>query len=161
MERTVIYAGSFDPVTNGHLDVIRHAAALFDRVIVLVGYNPDKHGLFTPEERLILLRRCTQDIPGITVDSWTGLTVDYARHAGACALIRGVRSAADWDAEQQLALINRHIAPEIDTVLLPAAPEYMMISSSAVRQMASFGASIKGWVPDCILPDILKRFKGA
>lgn len=98
MERIAVYAGSFDPVTVGHIDIIRRGLALFDRVIVLVGYNPAKAGHFTPQERAGLIRRCLGELPGATIDLWSGLTVDYARQHGACALLRGVRSAADWDA---------------------------------------------------------------
>lgn len=158
-ERIALYVGSFDPVTVGHLDIIERGLALFDRIIVLVGYNPDKHGCFTPEERIEMLKACTAHLPRVTVDCWSGLTVEYAHKVGACALLRGLRGASDWEGEQLLAATNAHIAPDIDTVFLAARPEHMMISSSVVRQMASFGADLTGYVPEAVKPRVISKFQ--
>ena len=161
MERTAIYAGSFDPVTEGHLDILRRGLTLFDRVIVVITHNPDKRGCFTVPEREALLRKCTRDMPGVSVDSWSGLTTAYARRVGACAMLRGLRDGGDWQAEQRLALINRRLCPEAETVFLTALPEHMAVSSSAVRELASYGAPLTGYVPACIEEDIRARFAEA
>lgn len=159
MERIAIYAGSFDPVTVGHLDIIRRGLQLFERIVIVVGYNPDKKGCFSHEERIAMLRKCTEDMSRVSIDSWTGLTIEYAKKAGACAMLRGLRDGSDWQSEQRLALINRGLCPEIETVFLTAQPEHMVVSSSAVRELASFGAPVKGYVPECIEADVLARFR--
>ena len=158
MERICVYPGSFDPVTEGHMDVIRRACRLFDRVIVAVLHNPAKRGCFTVEERKELLRRACADLPQVTVDSDDGMTVEYVRRMGGCAMIRGLRSAHDLDSEQTLAQLNSRLAPEVETVFLAARPEHMCVSSSAVRELAAFGGSLEGFVPACILKEISAHF---
>ncbi len=153
-ERVCVYPGSFDPPTVGHLDLIRRAAAMYDRVIVAVAHNPDKRGKVPAEAREEMLRLCTADLPNVTVDRFDGLTVAWAAEKGACAMLRGLRTAADFDAEWRLAQINRGIAPQVETVLLMGRPEHAHVSSSAVREMAQFGADWRGYVPPEIVPMI-------
>ena len=156
---TAVYAGSFDPVTLGHLDIIRRSAEIFDHLIVAVADNPDKHAAFTVEERMEMLREITGDISHVEVLHATGLTVDFARAHGATCLVRGMRTAVDFEAERELAQINQAIAPEIETFFLAARPEHTHVSSSAVRQMAAFGCSLSGFVPDCLEARILRRLQ--
>ena len=153
-ERVCVFPGSFDPPTVGHLDLIRRAAALYDRVIVGVARNPDKRGCLPVTVREALLRQCTADLPGVTVDRYDGLTVQWAAERGACAILRGLRSAADFDAEWTLAQINRSIDPGIETVLLMGDPAHAHVSSSAVRQMAMFGADWSAYVPAQIVDQV-------
>ena len=132
-ERVCICPGSFDPVTEGHMDIIRRAAALFDRVIVVVLHNPAKRGFFTVEQRLELLRAACATLPQVTVDASAGMTAVYAASCHADAMVRGLRGTADWESEQVLAQWNRRLAPETDTLFLASAPEHTLLSSSAVR----------------------------
>ncbi len=150
-ERVCVYPGSFDPPTVGHLDMIRRASAMYDRVIVAVGHNPEKAGRLPAALRRELLEACTADLGNVTAEIYEGLTVAFALEKGACAMIRGLRSAADFDPEWSLAQINRGIAPQIETVLLMGLPEHAHVSSSAVRQMADFGADWHSYVPDLSL----------
>ncbi len=159
MERICLFPGSFDPVTCGHLDLIRRAAAMFDRVVVAVGENGAKRGCFTTEARLDLLRRCTADLGNVEIAAYRGLTVNYARAIGAQAMLRGVRGAADLDAEAALAAANRHLCPEIETVLLLCRPELSWISSTVVREMAAHGADLTGCVPDEIVSLVREHFE--
>jgi pantetheine-phosphate adenylyltransferase len=158
MARTCVFAGSFDPVTVGHLDIIRRAAKLCDRLLVTVMYNPAKQGCFTVEERLDFLARATEDISGVEVDAWDGLMVDYVRKMGADFVVRGVRGAGDLESESNLAQINRYLMPELETVFLPTRPELACVSSSAVREAALFGADFSAFVPVCILADVKHHF---
>lgn len=158
-ERICVYPGSFDPPTVGHLDLIRRAAALYDRVIVAVSYNPDKRGLFPTDVREDLLRACVRDLPNVTVARCEGLTVAFAQRHGACAMVRGLRGTGDLDAEWRLAQVNRTICPEVETVFLPARPELAHVSSSAVREMALFGADWRSYVPACIVTQVADHLK--
>ena len=158
-ERVCVYPGSFDPPTRGHLELIRRAAALYDRVIVAVAVNPDKKGCFSPEEREALLQECTASLSNVEVDRFSGLTVQYARDKGACALLRGLRSAADFDPEWHLAQINRSICPEVETVFLMSSPALAHVSSSAVREMAAFGADFGPYLPDEIVSHVRAHFE--
>lgn len=144
--RLAVYAGSFDPVTLGHLDVIRRATLLFDRVLVAVGSHPKKSALFAPEERVRLIAECVQDWPQVEVTSFTGLTVDLCRERGAAALIRGLRASTDFDSEFQLGLANRDLNPELETVFLLPDLRYQFISSSLVRELALFGGDAQRYV---------------
>lgn len=159
MARTCVFAGSFDPVTVGHLDIIRRAARLCDRLLVTVMYNPAKQGCFTVEERLDFLARATADIPHVEVDAWDGLMVDYVRKMDADFVVRGVRGASDLESETNLAQINSRLLPGLETVFLPTKPELACVSSSAVREAAFFGADFSSFVPPCILVDVKNHFK--
>ena len=139
MNRTAIFPGSFDPMTIGHLALLRRATKLFDKVIVAVGINSDKKSFMPVEERLERIRRAVAEMENVEVTSYTGLTTDLCREVGAGYILRGVRNALDYEYERNIADINRHIAPEIETVLLFAEPEYAAISSSMVRELARFG----------------------
>ncbi len=152
--RICVFPGSFDPPTVGHLDLIRRAAAQWDRVIVAVSTNPAKRGALPQEVREDLLRVCVRDLPNVTVDRCEGLTVAYAERQGACCMLRGLRSAGDFDAEWRLAQVNRTICPGVETVFLLSRPEHAHVSSSAVREMALFGADWRGYVPDCIVTQV-------
>ena len=146
-ERIGVYAGSFDPVTRGHMDVILRASALFDRVIVAVAVNVNKQGWLSSDQRLELLKSACEGIGNVSVDSFSGLTAEYAASVGACALIRGLRGSADCESEQALSELNRVIAPELETVFFLSRPELRMVSSSAVREMAAFGGPWAALVP--------------
>lgn len=157
MNRIAVYPGSFDPVTNGHIDIIRRASKMFDKVIVLVSYNAKKHGgTFTPPERVNFIKRCV-NIPNVTVDSYQGLLADYVRIAGASAIVKGLRAVSDFEVEFQQALINRQLAPEVDTVFLVSSLENMYLSSSAVKEICLLGGEINNFVPAEIAGDIIKK----
>lgn len=155
--KTAICPGSFDPVTHGHLDIIRRAATLFDRVIVVVMTNSSKQPLFSKEERLDLLRRSTVGMDNVEVDSYGGLLAEYARLKHADVIVKGLRAMSDFEYEFQMALTNRKLNPEAETVFLTTTAEHMYLSSSLVKQVAGLGGDINGFVPDCIIQDILKK----
>ena len=155
--RTAIYPGSFDPVTLGHMDIIHRACKLFDKVIVAVLTNPDKHTAFTVEERMDQLRRCTRDLPQVEVGSFNGLVADYAAENRAVAVVRGLRAMSDFEYEFQMALTNKTLNAKLETVFLATRAEYLFISSSAVKQIAMFGGNIERWVPACIEQDVRAR----
>lgn len=159
MRRIAICPGSFDPVTKGHLDIIRRAAALFDQVIVTVTVNPSKTPTFSTEKRVELIRRCVVDLPNVQAESCLGLLAEYARKKGACVLVKGLRAVTDFEYEFQMALINKKLNPELETMFMTTDSAYMYLSSSAVRQVAGFGGDIAEFVPPEILPDVVRRFK--
>jgi pantetheine-phosphate adenylyltransferase len=149
--------GSFDPVTNGHVDVVRRAASLFDEVVVAVMGNPAKSGLFPLDERVALIHAAVDPIDGIRVDAVEGgLLVDYCRSVGASAIVKGVRSGADFGYELPMALMNRHLSG-IETVFLPGDPRFEHVSSSLVKEVAGHGGDVAGLVPDVVLPRLLAR----
>lgn len=158
MERICVYPGSFDPVTLGHEDVIRRAASLFDHVIVAVLHNPHKQGCFPVSQRVALLEKVVAQLPNVSVDVWDGLLVDYVRLKGACAVVRGLRAVSDFESELTMAQVNSHLLPGMETVFLMTKPEHSYISSSVVREAASFGGEISEFVPACILDDVRARF---
>lgn len=158
MTRICVYAGSFDPVTVGHEDIIRRAAKICDKLYVTVMYNPAKQGCFTVAQRLELLTRVCREVPNVEVDAWSGLMVDYVRKMNADFVVRGVRGASDLESESALAQLNSRLMPGLETVLLMTKPELACISSSAVREAALFDADFSGFVPDCIYPDIKAHF---
>ena len=151
-----ICPGSFDPVTLGHMDIITRACRIFDKVIVAVPINPDKHFSFTVEERMDMLRTVTAGM-GAEVDSVGGLLVDYAREKGATAIVKGLRAVSDYDYEFQMALANKQLNPEVETMFLPTRVENMFLSSSLVKQVAGFGGDISHFVPECLLERINER----
>lgn len=159
--RTCVYPGSFDPVTRGHEDVIRRAAKLFDRVIVAVMHNPAKKGCFPVEQRIRLIQQVVQDLPNVETAVWHGLTVDFVLETGADCVVRGLRSAQDFESERTLAHLNQHLYSEMETVFLLSRPEHACISSSAVREAGLFGASVEGLVPDCIRNEVQSHFTPA
>lgn len=156
----VIYPGSFDPITLGHLDIIRRAAEIFDKLIVVVMVNPAKQCAFSPEERVELIKKCTSDLKNIEVDFSEGLLADYAKEKGACAIVKGLRALSDFEYEFQMALTNSKLNPEVETLFLTTKAENMYLSSSMVRQIASMGGDISDFVPDIIHKQIINRLKG-
>ncbi|MBR6791478.1 MAG: pantetheine-phosphate adenylyltransferase [Oscillospiraceae bacterium] len=158
--KTAVCPGSFDPITTGHLDIITRASALFDRVIVLISVNAAKKTAFSLEERAELARRAVAHLPNVEVDFFSGLLVDYVEKQNADAIVRGLRAMSDFEYEFQMALANKKLNPRAETVFLSTAAENMYVSSSLVRQIASFGGSISGLVPECIEGPIRARFAG-
>jgi len=152
------YSGSFDPITLGHNDIIHRAARMFPKLIVAVGHNVAKNPKFTLEERVHLIQASTQDLTNVEVKGFSGLVVDFARENGVTVLVRGVRSVGDVDYEKQMAVMNRELFPELDTVMLTPAPEYAHLSSSLVRELTSLGAPVKKLVPAAVVPALLERF---
>lgn len=155
--KIAICPGSFDPVTHGHLDVIRRAANMFDKVIVVVMTNTSKQPLFSKEERMDFIRRAVVDMPNVEVDSYGGLLAAYARQKEATVIVKGLRAMSDFEYEFQMALTNRKLNPQAETVFLTTTAEHMYLSSSLVKQVAGLGGDITGFVPDCIMPDILRK----
>jgi pantetheine-phosphate adenylyltransferase len=155
--RLAIYPGSFDPITYGHIDVARRAALLFDRLIIAVYRGSEKpNALFTTDERMEMAALALADIPQITVDSFSGLTVEYARAMGANTIVRGLRAVSDFEYEFKLAHMNDHLAPEIEVVCLMTSSRHSFISSSLIREVASLGGDVDGLVPP-LVRDALKR----
>ena len=160
--RTAICSGSFDPITLGHLDVICRAAGCFDRVWVCVSPNTEKKNqMFTPEEKLALVQKAVEALPNVEAELWPGLLVDFARRHGATAIIRGVRNATDFDAEYSMAFINKGISGTLETLLLPASPEYQYFSSTMARDMIRYGQPLEKYLPASILSLVKTMRKGA
>ena len=155
--KKAIYPGSFDPVTNGHLEIIKRASLLFDKLIVLISVNPNKTSSFTVDERADLLRRVCYDIPNVQIDSCSGLIVDYFREHECDIIVKGLRAMSDFETEFQMAHVNKHLCPGAETVFLCADSQSTSLSSSMVRQIATFGGDISPFVPDAIKNDIIKR----
>jgi pantetheine-phosphate adenylyltransferase len=155
--RIAVFPGSFDPLTNGHLDLIERASRMFDRVIVAVLRNTSKPPFFSLDDRLAMLREVLDGHAGVDVDAFEGLLVEYARKQRATIVIRGVRSAADLDYERQMALTNRHLEPAIDTVLLLPSAEFSYVSSTLVREIATLGGEVRGLVPTAVESWIARR----
>jgi pantetheine-phosphate adenylyltransferase len=142
--------GTYDPVTNGHLDIVRRAARLFDRVVMAVVENPAKGPLFGPAERVDMLREAIRDLDNVEVDSFSGLLVDYAGSKGAGVIVKGLRAVSDFDYELQMAQMNRHLA-EVETVFVPTSAKWSYLSSSLVKEVARYGGDVSGLVPEHVL----------
>ncbi len=153
----VVCPGSFDPVTNGHLDIIRRASRLFDEVVVAVLINENKQGLFTIDERLAMLKTATADLPNVTLDSFKGLLVDFCRDRGIAAIVKGLRAVSDFDYELQMAQMNDRLSG-VDTMFIPTSPEYSYLASSLVKEVAKGGGDVTGLVPDHVLAELNARF---
>jgi pantetheine-phosphate adenylyltransferase len=145
--RTVIYPGSFDPMTNGHLDIVQRAARLFDSVIVTVAHNAEKKPLFTLEERLALVRESVREFKNVTVDSFSGLLVDYVEQQGGQAVIRGLRAISDFEFEFQLALMNRKLNERVETIFMMPKETYTFLSSRIIKEIARLNGDVKAFVP--------------
>ena len=158
--KTAICPGSFDPVTVGHVDIIRRAAKLFDKVIVVVMINYHKpNSYFTASERVELLKRSLGNIKNVEIDMYSGLLAEYADKKGACAVVKGLRAVSDFEYEFQQALTNKKLNPELETVFLTASAESMYLSSSVVKQVCEFGGDIREFVPAEVCDDIISRIK--
>ncbi len=156
-ERIAVCPGSFDPVTLGHLDIIKRASLLFDKVIVVIMHNQDKHCSFTPEERKILIEKSLGDLKNVSVDFSGGLLADYAAQKNASVIIKGLRAMSDFEYEFQMSLTNKKLNPNVETLFLTTSTDYMYLSSSMVKQIASMGGDIRDFVPEAIHDDIIKR----
>ena len=153
-----VYAGSFDPITNGHMEIIRRGLELFDKLVVALAVNPNKHHLFTVEERLEMIRIANQGNPRVVVDSFDGLLVDYAARNNIHVIIRGLRALSDFEYEFQMALMNRRLNREIDTIFLMTGFRWFYVSSSIIKEAASFGGSVEGLVPPIVNQKLIEKF---
>jgi len=156
--KIAVYPGSFDPITNGHVDIIKRGIRMFDEIIILVAYNPSKTSLFTVEERVEMIQETIKDIDGVRVDSHAGLLVDYLKKAGASIILRGMRAVSDFEYEFQMALMNRRQSREIETVFLMSGFKWFYTGSQIIKQVASIGGSVKGLLPDYVHRKILAKF---
>ena len=143
-----LYPGTFDPVTLGHVDIVRRGAKLFDRIVCAVGARIEKKTIFTAEERVALLREAVRDLSNVAVEPFGGLVVDFAREQGATVLLRGLRNPTDYQYENQMALTNRRLAPELETVFLVASPEHAFLSSTLIKEVLAAGGAVGDFVPD-------------
>src|SRR5215471_16965515 len=157
--RTVIYPGSFDPLTNGHLDVVQRAARLFDRVIVAVARSESKHPLFSLEDRLQMVAEAIRPIPRAEADAFDGLLIDYVERRGAQAVIRGLRAVSDFEFEFQLALMNRKLNESIETIFMMPKDTYTFLSSRIVKEIATLGGDVSAFVPEHVRASLGKKFK--
>lgn len=156
--RTAVYPGSFDPITNGHLDIIERAAKVYDRVIVGVLNNSSKKPVFTVDERADMIRRVTAHIPNVRTDTFSGLLVDFAAESEATVIIKGLRTVADFEYEMQMALLNKTLNPEYETMFMMTNTKYSYISSSLIKEVAKYNGSLEGLVPDEIIGTIKGKF---
>lgn len=157
--KIAIYPGSFDPITNGHLDIIRRSAAIFDKLIVAASINSSKKPLFTVEERMDLIRRVTADIPNVEVATFTGLLADYAAERGASVIVKGLRAITDFEYEFQMALLNKSLNAKTETLFMATSQNYSFLSSSIVKEIGTLGGNLEGLVPNEIMQDIQAKLK--
>jgi pantetheine-phosphate adenylyltransferase len=158
MKKIAVYPGSFDPVTNGHMDIIKRGLRMFDELIVLIAYNRNKKTLFTVNERQEMIREVIKDCNNVRVESFDGLLVDFVKGAGANVILRGLRALSDFEYEFQLALINRRLNREIETVFLMTGYKWFYTSSTIINEEASLGGSVKGLVPDIVNQKLLEKY---
>jgi pantetheine-phosphate adenylyltransferase len=156
--RIALYPGTFDPVTNGHIDILNRSAELFDKIIVTVAINTAKTPLFSIDERLEFLQESLRDIPNIEVASFDGLVVDFAREKGAIAILRGLRAISDFEYEFQMALMNHKLDPEVRTIFMMPNEKYTYLNSSIIRSLSQFSADISEFVPECVQRALIKKF---
>ena len=156
--RIAIYPGSFDPVTNGHIDVIERALKIFDRVIVAVGDNPEKKPTFTTEERIEMLKESTKNLKNLEIDSFLGLLLDYVKNKDSKIIIRGLRAVSDFEFEFQRALMNRVVEKDIETIFIMTKEHYVYLNSSIVKEMAMFGSKLNGLVPEIVEKKLREKF---
>ncbi len=158
-KRTAIYPGSFDPLTNGHLAIIQRGLKVFDRLIVAVANNPQKRPLFTAAERMRLIAECVGDDARIEVDSFDSLLVDYVRKKGVHTVLRGLRAVSDFEFEFQLANMNRHLDPDLESIFVMTGADYFFVSASLVREVATFGGDVSAFVPPSVLAALAQKLK--
>ena len=156
--RKVLYPGTFDPVTFGHIDIIKRARELFDSVIVTVAINPGKTPLFSVEERVLMLKESLKEFDNVFIDSFDGLVVEHAHNTGAVAIIRGLRAISDFEFEFQMALMNRKLASDINTVFLMPNEKYTYLNSSIIRNLAGLYSDVADFVPPCVVKELKKKF---
>ncbi len=160
MPKVAVYPGSFDPITNGHLDVIQRAAAMFDQVIVAVAHNPDKIPMFSLKRRLDLVAAAVKHLPNVIVDDFQGLLVEYCRKRGATVVVRGLRAVSDFEFEFQMALMNRTLQPSVETIFLMPKDEYTFISSRLVKEIAGLGGDVSKFVPPVVQQALQQKLAG-
>jgi len=160
MEKLAVYPGSFDPITNGHIDIIERASKIFDTVIVTIMYNTAKKSLFSVDERINLIEESLADFKNVKVDCHSGLLVDYAQKKKASAVIRGMRAISDFENEFQMAMMNRRLARDIETIFFMTGLRWIFTSSSVIKEAASFGGDISGMVPHAVQHAVMEKFKG-
>ena len=158
MGKTAVYPGSFDPITNGHIDIIKRGLGIFDTLIILIGYNPNKSSLFSVEERTEMIRGVIVDDKRLSVDSYSGLLIDYVKDSEACCILRGLRAMSDFEYEFQLALMNRRLDRRVETVFLMTGSKWFYCNSRIIKEAASLGGSVKGMVPDSVLKKLKVKF---
>ncbi len=159
-KRTAVYPGSFDPITLGHVDLVRRGLSLFDEIVVAVAINSAKHTLFTLDERVELIRRTFADDPRVRVTGFEGLLVDYLKDNGIGTLLRGLRAISDFDYEFQISQMNRALCPDMDTVFLMTGSQYFYLSSSVIKEVARFGGDVSSWVPAPVQAALAAKFRG-
>ena len=159
MPDIAVYPGSFDPITNGHLDLIQRALRIFDRIIVAVASNTFKKSLFSIEERMEMIRESLKEYPNVSIDSFQGLLVKYAREQKARAILRGLRAVTDFEYEFQLAMMNRRLEPEVETVFLMTGMRWVFLSSSILKEAAVHGGDIEGMVPEIVVKKLKEKFE--
>lgn len=157
--KLAIYPGSFDPITLGHLNIIRRASQCFDKLVVCVMYNSAKSGIFLPEERVEFISRCVARFGNVEVDSSTGLLADYARRRDANTVVKGLRAISDYESEVAMAVINRKLNPDLETMFLASSEKYTYLSSTVVKEMARYGADLREFVPEEILEDVRNKMQ--
>ena len=157
--KIAIYPGSFDPITSGHLNIIQRVSQMFDKLIVCVMVNSGKNPMFTQEERVELIRRVTKDLKNVEVDASKELLADYAKRRGNCVIVKGLRAVSDFENEFQMALINRKINPNLDTMFLTADSQYMFLSSSVIKELGTYGVELSDFLPSEIISDFQARIK--
>ena len=157
--KIAIYPGSFDPVTIGHLDIIRRASEIFDKLTVCVMVNAGKNPMFSLEERVNLIKRVTSDLPNVEVDFSGELLAEYARKKGKCVIVKGLRAGSDFESEFQMAMINHKINPDLDTMFLTAEHQYTYLSSSMVKELGRYHVDLKDFLPEAIIPDFVQRIQ--
>jgi pantetheine-phosphate adenylyltransferase len=157
--KTGIYPGTFDPITNGHLDLVQRGLRIFEEIVIAVAPSPKKQPLFTLEERLRMIRESVKAYPNVRVEAFNGLLVDYAKSRGGVAIIRGLRAVSDFEYELQMALMNRRLDMTVETVFMMPSEEYSFLTSTIVKEAASFGGSVKGLVPEVVLKALDEKFR--
>lgn len=156
--RIAIYPGSFDPITLGHLDIIERSSKLFDKVIVVIMDNSKKQGLFSKEERLTMIKEACSHMTNVECEIGSGLSVEYAKNKGACAMIRGMRAVADYEYEMKLSMTNMKLNKDIETIFLLSKPEHAFISSSMIKELVSYKQDVSGFVPRCVEMQLKQKF---
>jgi pantetheine-phosphate adenylyltransferase len=159
MSKVAVYPGTFDPITNGHLDIVFRALEFVDRLVIAILVNPEKNALFSVKERMDLIRKVLPSNHRVEIDQFNGLLVDYARKKEARLILRGLRAVSDFDYEFQMALMNRRLEPQIETVFLVPAEQYSYVSSRLVKEIASLGGSVRGLVPPLVEKKMIERFR--
>lgn len=158
MKKIAVYPGSFDPITNGHVDIIKRGLGVFDELIVLIAYNPNKKTIFSLEERVEMIREVIRDFTNVRVDTFDGLLVEYVKVAGANVILRGLRALSDFEYEFQLALINRRLNRDVETVFLMTGYKWFYTSSTIINEAASLGGSVKGLVPEIVNQKLVEKY---